>query len=275
MLSNIFSGEEWWDDEEDISRKANFRRLDETSDSLFYTRPRFVEHIDSTAVTALSSFHGEELKTLAKQMYGDDTPSRDLAILDLCSSWVSHLPTKSFPMSSVPPIPYKEESKKCTGQEQYGQACSRRIVGLGMNEEELLRNTQLSSFLVQDLNTIPTLPFPDESFDAVLLQLSVDYLTKPIDVMTQVSRVLRPGGGVFVTFSNRVFIEKAIAGWTGKSDEDHIVTVGSYLHHAKAFQDPPTAMNVLTATKTLRPDDLSTDPLYAVRAYKKDTLKSG
>lgn len=49
-------------------------------------------------------------------------------VLDLCSSWVSHLP---------PEVSYS------------------RVVGHGMNAAELARNPRLSDFFVRNLNTDP------------------------------------------------------------------------------------------------------------------------
>lgn len=65
-----------------------------------------------------------------------------MQLLDVCSSWISHYPRG------------------------YDSSCG-RISGLGMNEEELGRNPILSDFAVQDLNTDPTLPYPDNTFDVV------------------------------------------------------------------------------------------------------------
>jgi SAM-dependent methyltransferase len=165
----------------DDTDSEGFQRLDESPDKLFYSEPRFVEHIDSKAVIALARFHNQELRALNKAMYQKDSPLLD--VLDLCSSWVSHLPP------------------------EFSQPSSLRVVGVGMNEKELQRNAQLTSYVVKDLNVEPKLPFPDDSFDAVLLQLSIDYLTQPIDVLKEAGRVLRPSGEVLISFSNRVFID--------------------------------------------------------------------
>jgi len=88
-------------------------------------------------------------------------------VCDLCSSWISHLP---------PDL-------------QLG-----RVVGLGMNEEELSRNERLTEYVVRDLNNQPTLPFDDESFDFVCNVVSVDYLNQPRAMFKEIHRVLRPGG---------------------------------------------------------------------------------
>jgi hypothetical protein len=174
---------------------SNFRRLNENSDEIFYSTPRFVEHIDKSAVKSLISFHSSELEDISYKMYGVN--QYPLAILDLCSSWVSHLPAwyTEFP----------------TGESSYediktDQLKVRRTVGLGMNKEELEKNGALTENVVLNLNNKNNeeksivLPFSSESFDVVLLQLSIDYLTAPIEVMKEVSRVLRPGGEVIIRF---------------------------------------------------------------------------
>ena len=91
----------------------------------------------------------------------------------------------------------------------------KRVTGLGMNEEELKANSVLTDYSVVDLNVKPDvkLPYEDNSFDVVLCQLSIDYLIHPLDVMKEVSRVLKPGGGVHILFSNRLFIQKAVGLW--------------------------------------------------------------
>lgn len=106
------------------------------------------------------------------------------------------------------------------------------ISGLGMNEEELKANVVLDDWTVQDLNTNTKLPYGDASFDKVLCQLSIDYLIHPVDVLKEVGRVLKPGGKVAIFFSNRLFLSKAVALWTGAGDVDHAYLVGSYLHYA-------------------------------------------
>jgi ubiquinone/menaquinone biosynthesis C-methylase UbiE len=100
--------------------------------------------------------------------------------LDLCSSWTSHL--------KVQP---------------------KLVVGLGMNEKELSANPSLTSWNVQDLNENPRLPYTENAFSVVLCQLSIDYLTQPLEVLKEVGRVLRPGGAIHILFSNRLFLSKA------------------------------------------------------------------
>ncbi|GAU30922.1 hypothetical protein TSUD_143700 [Trifolium subterraneum] len=129
-----------------------------SSDSTFYEAPRFVTHIDDPAIAALTKYY-------SKVFPPSNTPG--VSILDMCSSWVSHFPSG-----------YKQE----------------RVIGLGMNEEELKRNPVLTEYVVQDLNVNPKLPFGDNSFDVITNVVSVDYLTKPLDIFKEMSRILKPGG---------------------------------------------------------------------------------
>lgn len=168
---------------------AAFRRADETPDELFYRQPRFVTHIDDGAIQAVTALYREFLPPGGR-------------ILDLMSSWVSHLP---------PDVPYAQ------------------VVGLGLNREELAANPRLTSFVVQNLNTTPRLPFGDGTFDAAGLTVSIDYLTDPVAVLRDLGRVLVPGGPVVVTFSNRCFPTKAVAVWHALDDRGRVALVRRYL----------------------------------------------
>jgi SAM-dependent methyltransferase len=149
-------------------------------------------------------------------------------VLDICSSWVSH----------------------------YQQA-PRRLVVMGMNAAELAANTAADQRIVRDLNVEPVLPFDDGSFDAVTCCVSVDYLTRPLDVFAEAARVLRPGGVFVCTFSNRCFPTKAIRGWLSTDDEGHCAIVSAYFELTDGF-DAPVAQ--------LRNPGAAGDPLYAVWA---------
>ena len=150
---------------------ADLNRLDNSVDSIFYDAPRFVTHIDDAAIAALTAFYKDEFTALDKDK---------LDILDLCSSWISHLPEDV----------------------SYGN-----VVGVGMNAKELEANKQLTNHFVQDLNTNPDLSqFEDNSFDVICNVVSVDYLTKPLEIFQEMHRILRPGGVSLMTFSNRVSV---------------------------------------------------------------------
>ncbi|MFP5487509.1 MAG: class I SAM-dependent methyltransferase, partial [Acidimicrobiia bacterium] len=132
-----------------------FDRADESDDAAFYGFDRFVTHIDDRAIAAVGALYDE---------LGVSGPTSG-AVLDLCSSWISHFRSK--------PV---------------------RLVVTGMNARELAANEQADEWVVHDLNTDPGLPFDDGSFDGVTCCVSVDYLVRPLDVFAEVARVLRPGG---------------------------------------------------------------------------------
>ncbi|GFY98444.1 S-adenosyl-L-methionine-dependent methyltransferases superfamily protein [Actinidia rufa] len=271
-------------------KEEDFQRFDESPDTSFYEAPRFVTHIDDPAIAALTKYYSEVFPP-------SNTPV--VVILDMCSSWVSHFPAG-----------YKQD----------------RIVGMGMNEEELKRNplttetsrpTQplrtkwrdlrtlipkstlvsstvsvkltsatsashqfasmcltlrnppssskkryqvLTEYVVQDLNINPKLPFEDNSFDVITNVVSVDYLTKPIDVFKEMCRILKPGGLVIMSFSNRCFWTKAISIWTSTGDAEHVMIVGSYFHYAGGYE-PPQAMDI-------SPNPGRSDPMYIVYSKK-------
>jgi SAM-dependent methyltransferase len=196
--------------------KEAFRRADETPDEEFYRAPRLVTHIDDRAITTVT------------QLYREFFPSGG-EILDLMSSWVSHLP---------PEIEY------------------RRVIGLGMNEVELRRNERLDSYVVQNLNTNPHLPFGDAEFDGVGICVSIDYLTQPVEVVREVGRVLKVGAPTIITFSNRCFPSKAIAVWHRLDDQGHRRLVEDYLREAGNFR------GVRSLDRS--PRRMFSDPLYAV-----------
>jgi SAM-dependent methyltransferase len=193
-----------------------FRRYDEAPDEEFYALPRFVTHIDDQAIAAVT------------QLYRELFPEGG-AILDLMSSWISHLP---------PEVSY------------------RRVIGLGMNEAELRRNERLDAYVVQNLNSVPELPFGDGEFDGVGICVSIDYLTRPVDVLREVGRVLKAGAPVVITFSNRCFPTKAVAVWHQLDDRDRMKLVERYLQEAGNFQ------NIRSLDRS--PRRLFSDPLYAI-----------
>ena len=195
-----------------------FRRQDETPDELFYRQPRFVTHIDDAAMAAVT------------QLYREFLPAGG-ALLDLMSSWVSHLP---------PEVAY------------------RRVVGLGLNRAELTKNPRLESFVVQNLNTTPQLPFADGEFGGAALAVSVDYLTDPVAVLRDLRRVLVPGGPVVIAFSNRCFPTKAVAIWHRLNDRERLELVGHYFQEAGWEQ-----IQLLDRS----PKGHGSDPLYAAVAY--------
>jgi len=195
-----------------------FRRPDESPDAEFYVEPRLVTHIDDATIAALTAFYGERLP-----------PDADL--LDLMSSWISHLPAQ---------VPFG------------------RVEGLGMNARELGANPRLDDFAVHDLNREPELPYPDASFDAVLNAVSIQYLTRPLAVYRSVARVLRPGGLAVVAMSHRLFPTKAVAAFQALPPSERIALVRLYFERAGGFEP---------AEFTDRSPD-GADPLWLVTARR-------
>ena len=111
------------------------------------------------------------------------------------------------------------------------------MVGLGMNEEELADNPQLTRWLVHDLNALAVLPFDDGAFDGAMCAVSVQYMRRPLEIFADVARVLKPGGLFVVSFSNRCFPTKAIAFWKQTSDEEHVQLVGSYFNRSGGWRE--------------------------------------
>ncbi len=193
-----------------------FTKSDRGDDAAFYAQPRLVNHIDAAAVAALSTFYGAQLPLSGR-------------ILDLMSSWVSHLPAT------------------VTGD----------VVGQGMNAAELAANPRLQHWVTQNLNAQPTLPFDSQSFDAVVCCAGVQYLQQPDAVFAELARVLRPGGPCIVSFSNRCFPTKAVAIWRALNGAGHAELVALYLRRA-GFE---------RATSHVLRDGACSDPLTAVIGY--------
>ena len=218
---------------DEFFREGDFSRLDEREDPLFYGKDRFVDHLDSLALSTVESLIG--------QLIIEESP----VILDLMASWDSHIPEKVNPS---------------------------RLVGLGLNDNELHKNKALSERIVQDLNRNPQLPFLDNNFDIVLNTVSIDYLTKPLEVFAEVGRVLKPGGLHLVIFSNRFFPEKVVKIWREAGEEERIILVQKYLDLGGGL-DIPT---VFVSKGRPRPKTdkyahlaIPSDPVYAVYAEKK------
>ena len=179
-----------------IHSKDAFTRLDEEDDHIFYKRDRFVSHIDSRALSTLESLIGELII------------ERHPVILDLIASWDSHIPETVKP---------------------------EKVVGLGLNEKELKSNPVLSEYVLADINKDPKLPFQDNTFDAVLNTVSVDYMTKPIEIFRESGRILKPGGIFLVIFSNRMFPEKAVKIWREASEGERVIFVEEFFQEAGLF----------------------------------------
>ncbi len=207
----------------DPFRPEYFRREDERPDVLFYAEPRLVVHIDAHAIRAIGDYLSETL------------PSGGV-ILDLMSSWRSHLP--------------EDQARG-------------KVVGLGLNGVEMNENPQLDDAVVHDLNASPALPFRDATFDAAILTVSVQYLTRPEQVFAEVARVLKPGARFHVIYSNRMFPTKATAIWKALSDGDRAKLIGAYFRRSGRW-DEPKARDITPRTGAYN------DPVYVVSAASID-----
>ncbi|HRJ52969.1 MAG TPA: methyltransferase domain-containing protein [Candidatus Thiothrix moscowensis] len=204
-----------------------FIRMDNRADNQFYSNPRMVNHLDKTALAEVSRLY-------ARLLYSG------MKILDLMSSWTSHLPASLTDL---------------------------HVTGLGMNQAELEANPRLQTRLVQNLNQQPQLPFADRQFDAVICTVSVEYLTQPLAVMREIARVTRLGGIVVMTFSDRWFPTKVVDIWTEMHPFerqglvlDYFLRTGCFSHlHTESIQGLPRPKD----DPHIREKNLS-DPVFAV-----------
>ncbi|MDZ7833905.1 MAG: methyltransferase domain-containing protein [Desulfobacterales bacterium] len=206
-------------------------RGDETNDARFYEKPRLVNHIDERAIEIISGLYGQIL-----------TP--EMQVLDLMSSWRSHVPDAVTPHT---------------------------LVGLGMNAAELQENPQLTEHVVHDLNEMPKLPFDDAAFDRVICTVSVEYMTQPKAVFDEIARVLKPDGILMHTFSNRWFPPKAIKLWIELHEFERMGLVLEYFHQSGQFADLKTFSTRgwdRPETDKYYADMPQSDPVFAVWGRK-------
>ena len=209
-----------------------FARADGEKDDIFYAKPRLVNHIDSRADEIIADTYGRLLGSGMK-------------VLDLMSSYRSHVP-ESLELAS--------------------------LVGFGMNSEEMEKNPQLTGHVVHDLNVEPRLPFGDGAFDAVICTVSVEYMTRPFDVFSDVARILKPNGHFIHTFSNRWFPPKVISLWQELSEFERMGLVLEYFLESGAYTDLETYSSrgwPRPETDRYYPELMTADPIYAAWGRKK------
>jgi SAM-dependent methyltransferase len=204
-------------------------KLDDTNDIDFYDSPRFVTHVDEGFINRLKDLYREQLEPNTR-------------ILDLMSSWVSHLP---------------DEMKFA------------HLEGHGMNASELAKNPRLDHYFVQNLNKNPKLTLNDADFDAVLNTVSVQYLQYPEAVFSEIHRILKPNGIGIVSFSNRMFYQKAIAAWRDGTDTSRLELVKQYFQSVDGFSKPEVLMRQMPQPSFWQMLGIvGGDPFYAVMARK-------
>jgi SAM-dependent methyltransferase/FKBP-type peptidyl-prolyl cis-trans isomerase 2 len=204
-----------------------FSRHDDRPDTLFYTKPRFTQHIDDTAVEVVRGTYGRFLADGAR-------------VLDLMSSWQSHMP------------------KDINFQ---------KVVGLGLNQKELIKNPQLDDYVIHDLNANPILPFDSGTFDSVVCTVSVEYITDPLTIFQEVARILRRDGYFILMFSNRWFPPKVVRIWREIHEFERMGLVLEYFIRSRRFKELQTySVRGLTRPRDDKyfPELRFSDPVFAV-----------
>lgn len=202
-------------------------KLDREDDAIFYRDPRFVHHLDDAFRDRLTRLYRERIPSCA-------------TVLDLMSSWVSHLPDD---------IRYE------------------RVVGHGLNEQELSANPRLDSHWMQNLNLDQKLPLPDAFVDVTLIVAGWQYLQYPEAVAAELLRITRPAGQVIVSFSNRMFFTKAPQIWTDSDDREHLDYVSEVLV-AQGWNAPTQIAEPTRATGLKGLIGGQGDPFFSVIATK-------
>lgn len=200
-----------------------FARLDPRDDALFYAAPRLVHHLDATCRARITGIYAGFLRP-------------GMRVLDLMSSWVSHLPD-DIPVEAT---------------------------GVGLNAEELAANPRLRERVVQDLNREPRLPFDDAGFDAAFCTASVEYLIRPLEVFAELARVLKPDAPFVVSFSERWFPSKAIGLWSELHPFERMGLVLQLFRRSGVFKD--------LRTESLRGLPRPEDDAYADRMHESDPV---
>ena len=203
------------------------KKLDESNDEEFYSDPQFVYHLDANFRNYLSSVYKNEIND-------------NSTVLDLMSSWVSYLPLEKK---------YK------------------KVIGHGLNKEELERNKTLNSFWVQNFNLSQKIPLESRSVDYCLMVAAWQYLQYPENITNEVSRILSDKGKILVSFSNRAFWHKAPNIWTTSTEEERVKYVRKVLI-TNGFQEPKIIKKFNDNNLNFLPF-LKKDPFYCLISHKE------
>ncbi len=203
------------------------RKADNSDDASFYSQPRIVHHLDSAFRRKLTS------------LYKDRIPKNSI-ILDLMSSWTSHLPED---------ILYK------------------KVIGHGLNLEELKQNKRLDSFWVQDLNRNQKLPLEDSSIDTCLMVAAWQYLQEPENIAEEIKRVMKPNGQIIISFSNRAFWQKSPEIWINSNDMERLNYIAAILI-AQGWKSPENIIEKTSQKGILGLIGKEGDPFFSVISRK-------
>eukprot|EP00898_Chlorokybus_atmophyticus_P005716 jgi/Chlat1/6145/Chrsp41S05697 len=221
----------------EVLTREQRQKLNTLSDRDFYGSPRIVTHVDDAFIANLTELYRRRVPAGGR-------------VFDMMSSWVSHLP---------PEVEYAE------------------VIGHGMNASELTKNQRLDKWFVRDLNADPGFELADQSVNAVLCAVSVQYLQQPEKVFAEIYRVLKPGGVCIMSFSNRMFYDKAIAAWREGTGYSRVQLVKSYFLSVRGFtqpevitelENPPAQRRDFISTLVKLFQRSSSDPFYAVVSYR-------
>ena len=208
---------------------SNYQRkkIDESNDEEFYSDPKFVYHLDANFRQYLSNIYRNEI-------------ADNSTVLDLMSSWDSHLP----------------EEKKY-----------KKVIGHGLNKQELEKNKIFDTYWIQNFNLSQKLPLDSESVDYCLMVAAWQYLQYPENLTQEIGRILIEKGKFLISFSNRAFWHKAPNIWTTSTEEERVKYVRKVLI-SNGFSEPQiikkfnqTGLNIFNF--------ISKDPFYCLIATKE------
>ena len=202
------------------------KKLDESNDEEFYSDPKFVYHLDSNFRNYLSYIYKNEIEN-------------NSTVLDLMSSWDSYLP----------------QNKKY-----------KKVIGHGLNKEELERNKTFNYFWTQNFNLNQVIPLDSKSIDYCLMVAAWQYLQYPEKLTKEIVRILSDGGKILVSFSNRAFWQKTPNIWTNSSEEERVKYVRKVLI-TNGFKEPRIIKKFNDNSLNFLPF-LKNDPFYCLIADK-------
>ena len=212
---------------------ADRSKIDVADDQIFYQHPRYVHHLSDSFRTRLKNLYSNYLLN-------------HYVILDLMSSWVSHLPQG---------ITYK------------------KVIGHGMNEAELSSNQRLDSYWIQNLNQNQNIPIESSSIDAGLVVAGWQYLQYPERVALELSRIIKTDSLLIISFTNRAFWTKAPNIWTHSSEDGRIEYVSRVLT-ANGWRIEKIVKEKTMEKKFLGIYSVESDPFFSVIARNNSSNNS-